>query len=180
VPSAPQPAWQADTLGSATGAEPRLRLWPALVFALVQWIAIRVTQYFAPVTPVHMFGTMLGPLVGALGVMGWWLLASRAGWRDRWIGLLVFIGAGALAYPFMDVSLNLLGVIITMLPTVTTAWVVWLMVTPFLGWRVRRAGMLTVIVLAWAFFLLVRFDGVYGVFDPQLPWRWTPAPGQLH
>src|SRR5436305_6457942 len=132
IPSAPQPLWHADPSAPVTRAEPRLRLWPALVFVALEWICLRVTQRFAPVTPVHMFGTMLGPLVGALGVMGWWLLASRAGWRDRWIGLAVFIGAGALAYPFMDVSLNLLGVIITMLPTVTTAWVVWLMVTPSL------------------------------------------------
>ena len=59
---------------------------------------------------------MLGPLVGTLFVMGWWLMLSRAPRRDRWLGLAVFIGAGALAYPFMDHTLNLFGVLIVMLP----------------------------------------------------------------
>jgi outer membrane protein assembly factor BamB len=67
-------------------------------------------------------------------------------------------------------------VLVFVLPVVTTAWVLWLLATPFLRWPVRRAGLLAVFVLAWGYFTLVRFDGLDGAASATFTYRWVPTP----
>src|SRR5262249_3858786 len=61
------------------------------------------------------------------------------------------------------------------LPVALTAWVGWLLVTPFLSWPVRRAGLLVVLLLAWGWMPLVRIDGIDGSMSATLAWRWSPT-----
>ncbi|HEV3022129.1 MAG TPA: PQQ-binding-like beta-propeller repeat protein, partial [Pirellulales bacterium] len=56
---------------------------------------------------------------------------------------------------------------------VTTAWVGWLVLTPFLSWSVRRVGLLVVFALAWGVFTLVRYEGVWGDFSATFKYRWS-------
>src|SRR5205085_9235107 len=55
----------------------------------------------------------------------------------------------------------------------TTAWVCWLLVTPFLSWRARRVGLLALFVMAWGWLPLVRVEGVDGALNATLAWRWS-------
>jgi outer membrane protein assembly factor BamB len=157
-----------------------MRLWIPLIFIGSLWAAMRVPAYFVPGTPLHIYGTMMAPMVATLGVLVWWLFLSRVRWRDRFLGLAVFIGAGAATYPLMDESINLFGVIIAMLPVVLTVWVLCLAVTWFLTWPPRRTIMLAAIVLTWCYFTTVRFEGVTGVFSSQMSYRWTLTGEQKH
>jgi outer membrane protein assembly factor BamB len=59
-----------------------------------------------------------------------------------------------------------------------TAWVVWLLLTSFLRWPVRRAGLLVVFVLAWGYFTLLRFDGIDGSMSATFHYRWQPTAEQ--
>lgn len=61
------------------------------------------------------------------------------------------------------------------LPTLTTAWVGWLLFTPFLRWPIRRLGTVVACALAVGYFTLVRFEGVNGEFAASMPFRWTPS-----
>ena len=66
-------------------------------------------------------------------------------------------------------------VIVFALPAVVTAWVGWLLLTPFLGWPARRAGLIAVFVLGWGYFTLVRLDGIDGSMVAEVPFRWVPT-----
>jgi outer membrane protein assembly factor BamB len=155
--------------------DPRVRLWPALVLIGLQWIAIKVPTWVVPGTVFQFYGMMLGPLVGTVGVLLWWLFASRVGWRDRLLGVLVFVALGALAYPFFHPTFDLFGVFFNALPAVTTVGVLWLLVTPFLRWPVRRATLVAALALTWGYYTLVRFEGVTGEFSVALTFRWLPT-----
>jgi outer membrane protein assembly factor BamB len=189
VPFAPPPSEgpsAAPAIDSQPVASPerRLRLWPAVVLVVVQWLVILVPGWVAPVTMAHFMGWFLGSLLGALGLALWWLLASRLRWADRWLGLAAFLGLGAATFPFWDESLRdsqsngLFFLVIWALPVVTTAWVAWLVATPFLRWPVRRAGLLVVLLLAWGAFLLARTDGTYGSMKATFYPRWSPTEEQ--
>src|SRR5262249_43917616 len=78
-------------------------------------------------------------------------------------------------YLFFDPSFDVMGVFFFTLPVATTAIVLWLLVTPFLSWPVRRAGLLVVVVLTWGYYTLVRFEGVYGDISASVSFRWIPT-----
>jgi outer membrane protein assembly factor BamB len=162
--------------------ERRLRLWPGVILVALLWFLLTVPGWLAPATKIQFFSMFLGPIAVAAAVTGWWLFASRLRWADRLLGLFAFAAVGAVTYLFWHSSLTEAGgrglfiLMIYVLPVVTTAWVGWLLVTPFLRWPVRRGGLLVVFLLAWGLFTLVRYDGVYGSMLPTFYFRWTLTP----
>src|SRR5262245_27017536 len=140
TPAAPLPSAAADAAAAHT--VPRLRLWPLVVIVALQWLVILVPAWVAPATMFHFYGGFLGPLVGGLAAVVWWVLGSRLGWMERWLGLVVFAGAGALAWLLADPTFPLMLLLVHALPIVTTALALWLVVTYLLRWPVRRAGLL--------------------------------------
>jgi outer membrane protein assembly factor BamB len=118
---------------------------------------------------------MLFGAMGGAGLIGlWWLLASRAHWTDRLLVLLFFAASGLAVFKLAHPSFVYLnyGPIIRGLPVATTALVVWLLLTSWLAWPVRRLGMAVAIALAWGYCCLLRLDGVYGNFETEVSWRW--------
>ena len=180
VPPAPQLVEpQADLQNASSApairAEPRVRLWPALIFVVLQWAALMLPRYFVPGSEWHFYGMMGGPTVGLLGVLAWWLFASRVPWRDCLVGLAIFVAVGVAAYPLLDESWDFMGVYFAILPAVITACVLVLLLKPFLSWRVLRVGMLAATVLTWGYFMLLRFDRLSGVFVAHYEYRWIPT-----
>jgi outer membrane protein assembly factor BamB len=153
------------------------RVWPGVVILVLEGLLMTVPLLVARGTMGGMMLAKIGaPLFGLLGVVLWWLLASRIRWLDRFVTLGACVALGAAAYPFYHQSFDIMVVIMFVLPVLTAAWVLWLVVTPYLSWRVRRAGLLVVFLLVWAHFALMRFDGVSGVsFESTLAYRWTPT-----
>jgi outer membrane protein assembly factor BamB len=158
-----------------TLSPPRPRLWPAVVLVVVQWLIITVPGLVAPLTRAHFMGWFLGPLVATLGLVLWWLFASRLRWVDRGLGVLVFAAAAAAAWLLCDPTFGLFGLMLFTLPLATTAWVLYLLATPFLAWPVRRAGLLALFVLVWGGFTLVASEGAYGNLSVTLRPRWAPT-----
>jgi outer membrane protein assembly factor BamB len=116
-----------------------------------------------------------GALGGTAAVLAWWLFASRVRWTDRLL-VLLFLGASSVAeYPLYHTKFTyrLYGPIMRALPLATTAWVLWLLVTPGVRWPARRSGILAAIVLALGYCTLLRFDGADGSFTPAVSWRWS-------
>jgi outer membrane protein assembly factor BamB len=87
------------------------------------------------------------------------------------------VGCGVGTFLLCDPSAQF-GFPMYALPVATTAWVVWLVVTPFLSWPVRRAGLAVVLMLAWGWYALVRLDGVTGSFSAEFALRWSPTAEQ--
>jgi len=161
---------------AASAAPRQLRLWPAVVIVALQWTVMVVPVLVARDNMLAMMMAKMGaPLLGFLGLALWWLFASRLRWRDRLLGLVACVGLGAAAYPFNHPTFDLFPLIMIALPVLTTAWVLWLVLTPYLSWPVRRAGLVVVFALVWIHFTQVRFDGVWGSFAAELSYRWVPT-----
>jgi outer membrane protein assembly factor BamB len=175
LPGTPVPHAAANLGQPARKAAPRLRLWPVVVIVALQWLIMLVPGWVAPATMLHFYGAMLGPLVGGLAVAVWWVLASRVGRLERWLGLVAFVAAVAFTSLFAHPSFELMWLLLHGLPLTTTALALWLVLTQPLRWPVRRAGLLIVLLLTWGFFLLVRHDGYSGNFAASFPWRWSDS-----
>src|SRR6187549_2381381 len=80
-----------------------LRLWPAVVIVLLQW----VIRFGAPVLgPDYITWGVIAGLAGWPALIVWWLFFSRAAWSERIAGVAVMILAVALTWPFLDVSMS--------------------------------------------------------------------------
>jgi outer membrane protein assembly factor BamB len=51
----------------------------------------------------------------------------------------------------------------------------WLVVSFFLSWPIRRAGLVVALLLTLGYYTLLRLEGLTGSFTPQMSWRWTPT-----
>jgi outer membrane protein assembly factor BamB len=156
-----------------------LRLWPGVIIIALLWLLPAAAAWFVSETMIHMLTVVLTPTVMTVALLAWWLFFSRLRWADRLLGLLALAAAGGVTYPFWhhsltdDDSKGVLALMVYVLPAVTTAWVAWLLVTPFLRWPVRRVGLLAVFVMAWGSFTLVRFEGNEGDFSGVFRYRGT-------
>jgi outer membrane protein assembly factor BamB len=156
----------------------RLRVWPGVVLIVLQLGLITLPGWIAPASMFHIMSLFWGPTLIALGVIIWWLLFSGLSLFDRCFFLGAFIGCGVGAFFLCDPSLQQ-ALQIYPLPVATSAWVLWLLVTPFLRWQVRRLGLAVVLVLAWGWYTLVRADGITGSFSAEFAWRWSPTAEQI-
>ena len=148
-------------------------MWPALVVVALEWTAIETPKWLGLQPFVQFMAMFLAPIVAAVLLVVWWLFFSRIRWRDRWLGLGVCaaggVAAGFLAtYPVMVLSMFAL-------PWATTVWAAWMVGTFFLAWPIRRAGLLAALVLTWAYFPLIRLEGVDGNMHASFQWRWVPT-----
>src|SRR5258706_5376037 len=68
-----------------------LRLWPAVVIAIVQLLVMFGAPVVAPDAelPIGLFAGM----AGALAILLWWLLFSRAPWSERAGAIVLMVAA---------------------------------------------------------------------------------------
>ncbi len=161
---------------SDTPAHVSPRLWPGVVIVVLQWLAIKLPLSLE-LDPIMSFQLMfMGPAAAALLLALWWLFFSRVPREDRILGIGACAAAAGLAYVLVHASFGGFGMIMYALPVVTTAFVVWLLVSALFPWRIRRAGLIAVVVLTWGYYTTIRFDGVTGGFAAEMSYRWTPTP----
>jgi outer membrane protein assembly factor BamB len=158
-----------------------LRLWPAVVIAIVQLLVMFGGPVVAPDAGLPI--GMLGGVVGALAIIVWWVFFSRAPWFER-VGAIVLMivavwAARAVAHESIVGAGQ--GNLIFILPTpyLSLALVAWAVATRHLHDGVRRASLVAAILLACAPFALIRTAGVRGGAGSEFHWRWTPTPEQL-
>lgn len=156
-------------------AEPRLRLWPAELIVILLWAAIYLTQIFAAGTVLQFYAMFMGPMIGGGLFVVWWLFFSRLPWKQRWLGIAATAITAGVAMLVADQTVAGMVMVVFGLPRITLAIAVWLLISTALRWRVRRAGLLAMLILGWGYFTLVRLDGVDGSIHPNLVYRWMPT-----
>jgi outer membrane protein assembly factor BamB len=156
------------------------RVWPGAVIVVLMWLFILVPAYVVPNTMMHFYSLFMSGMVAALLINLWWLLGSRVRLYDRLSMVAAFVVFGVLMAVLADPSFGGFAIIIYTLRAVVTVWVVYLLLTAFLPWNVRRAGLFLALGLAWCTFDLMRFDGVYGDMTGQLSYRWAARAEDLH
>jgi outer membrane protein assembly factor BamB len=140
------------------------------------WLALLAPAWLDLDLFTQFMAKFWAPIVAAGAVALWWLAFSRVRWYDRLLGVAAFAAVGAAAsyladFPFMVMLVFAVRVVLT-------AWVGWLLLTPFLSWPVRRVGLLAAFVLAWGAFDLISMDGIDGSMNAELRWRWSPTAEQ--
>jgi outer membrane protein assembly factor BamB len=158
-----------------------LRLWPAVVIAIVQLLVMIGAPLLAP-DGGALIG-MLGGVVGALVIAVWWLLFSRAPWSERVGAIIVMVVAVFATRSVAHASMVGAGqgMMLFFLPTpyLALALVAWAAATRHLHDGVRRAALVAAILIACAPFALIRTAGIRGGASGEFHWRWTPTPEQL-
>jgi hypothetical protein len=161
------------------GERQPLRLWPGVVAVVLQWIF-----WFAVpmVVPGATFYGMLGGLVCALAVLVWWAFFSRVPHFERWCAIVLMIAAVAATPRFLHPSIvgGMMGMMFRfyVIPGLCLALVVWAVVSCRLADGPRRVALVAAILVACAFWALLRTDGITGEGRSQLAWRWKKTPEQ--
>jgi outer membrane protein assembly factor BamB len=153
-----------------------LRLWPGVVFATLVLLA-KVAGTVVP--GIGMYG-MLGSVVGALLILLWWLLFSRAPWLER-LGALALMAAALYATGFIlhkSIAGGAMGFLFPMLaiPILAVAFVASLVATRRLADGPRRLAIAGTILLACGSWALIRTGGFTGEGDNDFAWRWSQTP----
>jgi outer membrane protein assembly factor BamB len=159
-----------ETNPPPTTVRPR-RLWLPVLLVVIQAVLLRLPHWVEIENMNLMFALFFfSPMVATGGVLLWWLLLSGLPWRDRLLGVLVAAAAGGaafgLAHESFRMALTLYG-----LAALSTVWVGYLLLTTWLSWPARRVGMVLTLLLAAAGCTLLRLDGSWGNFDPQVSYR---------
>ena len=160
------------TNSSSAASFPRL-LAPTIIVAVA--LAIRfVPSWVAPLTLFHFIGLGVGPALGVLGLLVWWVLARRVPLRDRLLGLgyalaLIVLGfvLGHKTMTQVQVSYGFVLLAVAMLAA--------FYLTRARPWPARRGTLAAVFAVVWLPFLLLRQDGQIGELTPELAMRWAPT-----
>jgi outer membrane protein assembly factor BamB len=163
------------TTNESTPRKP-LRLWPGVALAVLLLVA-----YVVPtIAPGYAVYGMLGAALGALLIILWWLLFSRARWYER-LGGVVLIALGAFAQKyFVHASLagGGMGMLsyLLVIPTLSVALVAWAAASRGLGPAARGAAAIVAIVLGCLPWMVLRTGGISAAGRSDFHLRWTPTP----
>ena len=162
------------TQSNDTPARKPLRLWPALAIIAIQIAGIALAPVFFEDPMLAGIGTVVG---GAILIVLWWLLFSRAPWLERIGAVVLMVPLALLVKRLSDISIAGAGqgflVYIMSAPLLAFGLVVWAASTRRLNTGARRAALVAILVIACAPILLIRTDGVGG--PNPFHWRWTPT-----
>jgi hypothetical protein len=148
----------------------RLRVWPALVILVAQFIASQLVSAFGSTNIHSAIGLAVVPLSAAALLALWWLLFSRAPVLDRILGLLLLAGAVLCVKYLGGIMLLTFAV-----PAMLTGAVLVLAVTSRLRWTVARWVTAAFVLGCAGVFMALRVDEIGGGLAPVVSWRWSPT-----
>jgi outer membrane protein assembly factor BamB len=161
-----------------TPARKPLRLWPAFVILVIQIAGVALAPVLSEDPMLIGIGTVVG---GAVLILLWWLLFSRAPWLERIGAVVLMVPLALVTKRLADISIAGAGqgflVYIMTAPLLAFAIVVWAASTRRLSTGARRAALVAILVIACAPMLLIRTDGVGG--PNPFHWRWTPTAEEI-
>lgn len=177
VPGQPLPPTTAPT---SSKFRPLGHFWLPILLMLAM-LVLRYLPQLMPDPPSQIWmSTAFGPLLCAVLIMlVWWLVFSRATWRERLIGFLGVGLVGAGAFMLLDPSMQGPAALIVTIPMGICAFALTAML---LGHVPSFRRTLFAVLLAgagFAFSALLRSDGMWGDFSLGLDWRWNQTSEQL-
>ena len=158
-------------------AQKPLRVWPGVVFVVIQWIAWLVVPFFLP---QYLLPAIMVAGISALGVILWWLIFSRARWYDR-IGALVLIVIAVIVTKrivHVSIATGSFGMLLYVMsiPAMSLALVAAAVISRRLSAGARRVVIAVAIVIGCGVFTLLRTGGATGDFKQDFQWRWSKTP----
>jgi outer membrane protein assembly factor BamB len=165
----------------AAAAEPakQPRVWPAVVLVGLFWSYDFVLRWLEAEMFTRFLSLLAAVALLALLFTVWWLTNRPIARADRWACLGVAALCGV-ASGFLSSKVGVMAWLLMSLPWVVTTWTGWLLLARKASPRTRRLGVMTVLVLTWGAFLLIRFEGLRGDGQAVIHWRWTPSAEDLY
>ncbi len=157
-----------------------LRVWPAVVIVLVQWLGRFVVPALAPEAMVY---GVMGGVLGGLALLVWWVFFSRARWSER-LGAVALMAVALFATSrilHVSVATGMMGMMfpVYVIPTLSLGFVAWAAWSHRLTEGPRRAAMVASVMLACGAWALVRTGGFTANLDHDFAWRWSKTPEEL-
>ncbi|MDA7878602.1 PQQ-like beta-propeller repeat protein [bacterium] len=151
-----------------------LRIWPAILLLAVMVVAKLLPSMVENGPSQIWMSAAFGPLLGALLVLLWWLIASRARWQERLLGLIGLAVTFALAAVLLDSSMLGPAVLVLTIPMGVGAFAIGAIAFSRLKSPARTGVALLLALLGFGYTDLLRAEGMWGNFAFDLHWRWAP------
>ena len=152
-----------------------LRVWPAIVLVLLQWISRFGVKAVIP--GIDGFGmAMMGSFAFTILLIIWWAFFSRARWKERLGALALMVAALGTTWLLRHESMWVLWLVGYAIPTLSLAFVLWAVITRKMPDRVRHATMVATILIACLGWLLARTNGINGDHVATFGWRFSASP----
>jgi len=152
-----------------------LRLWPGLLV-----VAAHATVFFLSWRSGISLGSSFLSLAFASGLSAvllalWWLTASRAPWRDRFLGFVLFAATAGCVVLAQGSPID--GVLLAAyaLPIMTAGTMLLLLVARGIPWASRRRAVAVFLAVCAALFAGLRVEMAEGNTTPRLVFRWSPS-----
>ena len=168
-------------MSSAQGDETKqlhhIRVWPGVAIVILQWL----TRFVVPIIlPEALPYSVLGGLLGGLGIIVWWAFFSRAPRTERWSAIVLMIVAlvatSYILHESLATAMMGMAFVIYAIPVMCLAFVAWAMASRQLSDRMRRVSMIATILLASGGWTLLRTGGFTGDARHDFAWRWSQTP----
>jgi outer membrane protein assembly factor BamB len=148
-------------------------VWP-VIFLLAAMLFTRILPSLVQdKSPIFWVIAAMGPGICGILILLWWLIVSRATWKERIVGLLGAVAAVILTVALVDTSMQGPSIIIFTFPMGMAAFgvaaILW-------GRRLSfRRTIMMVLVASCGFgsSTLLHSEGMWGNLVPQLDWRWS-------
>jgi outer membrane protein assembly factor BamB len=159
---------------SGVAPQKLLRVWPAIVIVLLQWISRFGVKAVIP--GIEGFGQgMMGSFAFTILLIIWWAFFSRARWKERLGALGLMAAALGVAWLFRHESMWVLWLVGYAVPILSLAFVLWAVITRKMPDRVRHATMVATILITCLVWLCFRTNGINGDHVATFGWRWTAS-----
>lgn len=150
----------------------RLRLLPAVLIAALEVLIFIGFRQFGSTIIQSAIGNLGVPVIGALVFALWWLLLSRVSWRDRIVGLALFVAGGAVVALTQDSTYNGTALLGSTLLFLVPGMVLVFLFTAALPWSVRRGLAALYLIGCVGTFASMQVHGVGEDFTTYTTWRW--------
>ncbi len=117
---------------------------------------------------------VLGPLLMSLLIVMWWLIASRARWFERILGLVGISLAGGISVALLDKTMIGPAIMVLLIPLGTALFGIGAIIFSRSLSIKRTVIALVLAACGFGSTTLLRSDGMWGNFAMGLNWRWTP------
>jgi outer membrane protein assembly factor BamB len=175
-----------ESINQHENAEPAMqpsainvRLWPAVVFALIHIAALVYALFFTDTLFQFLAGSMLIPLLVLIGLLIWWMLCRRIPVKQRLAGVLLLISTLAWIIFTHPPSTGGFSFLVVVLPIINIGTATVFAVTLNQPWPRRRSALIAFMFGTAIVLTAVRVDGSYGNETPMMSWRWTQTAEEL-
>ncbi|QDU79745.1 outer membrane biogenesis protein BamB [Polystyrenella longa] len=156
-----------------------LRVWPAII-AIVLILMLRFAPRDLEIMPLWwLYFSFMGPAVCGLGMLVWWGIFSRATRLEALVGLIAILSILVMSWFLAHESMDMAGFMLVTIPIGFVLFGISSLIARSWTPPARSGFILLITLVGFASSLLVRNNGIWGDYNFELAWRWTPTNEEL-